>query len=65
MVRLYLWLRRRTGWLREDRGAEGPEYAVVVSAVVVGALAVVAIVTGFAQDVANSLGSLVPGAPQP
>jgi Flp pilus assembly pilin Flp len=62
---MYLWLRRRVEWLRDDRGAEGPEYAVVVSTVVAGALVVVAIVTGFAQDVANSLSSLVPGAPQP
>jgi Flp pilus assembly pilin Flp len=65
VVKLLVWLRRCLGWLREDRGAEGPEYAVIVSTVVIGALVVAAIVTGVAQDFANSLRSLVPGAPQP
>jgi hypothetical protein len=46
---------------------ETTEYAVIAAAAVTGALIVVAIVTGFAQDVANSLqfGTPGPGGPQP
>jgi hypothetical protein len=65
--RLRRWWRTAHGRLRGDAGVETTEYAVIAAAAVTGALIVVAIVTGFAQDVANSLqfGTPGPGGPQP